>query len=644
MSTEARLALMAGDRLEYRFCSPEPARGRQPVPLETLLEQARAIDVRRCRRLTFGDAPLSHPDFFTLARACQELGLGRFAIETDGSPLAEASVVERLEASGVETVFVITGGMRRRIYETVMRDHDFARAVEGIQRTAASKMRVYVVVPVLRWTERDLEPLLDYLLEMRPRPTGFLLYPPEVGRVPRELRSILLSHSEQAGIAARLFEVCARHHVEFGFFDKRGLLPCAAAGALSRFGTVFFERMSRLAGVGSSSDARRVTMCADCSLSQSCPGVDAPYLEHFGKAGLEPVPLSVSMDWKLRPINRLDERGVKSVSTFDNDVESHGRSLVRVNGHCNMSCSFCYIDRTVPDFDAAELVRSIDGLASRNLDHLVLSGGEPTLHPELPSLIAHAKSLGFRTIEIQSNGVRSADMGYAKTLADAGLGKVTVSLHSADPEHSDRITRLPGAFGKTMRALHNYRQLGVLTQVAHVITKSNFEELPATVRFLREEFPASGGNLSICFGIAQPISDLVFTWVMPRFSEVEPFMREALDYCLDAGVGFGGMIGQGGYPPCMLGGDLRYYQENLGHIYRSEDHGDQFYKADRCAGCSFDPWCLGVRRYYVDTYGDAELSPFEADVGGIEVPPVPRGGAPRPREQLVTLGRGPAPR
>ncbi len=203
---------------------------------------------------------------------------------------------------------------------------------------------------------------------------------------------------------------------------------------------------------------------------------------------------------------------------------------------------------------------------------------------------------------------------YAKVLADAGLSKITVSLHSVDPEQSDKITRLPQAFGKTITSMHNFRQLGVLTQIAHVITKANFEELPNTVRFLREEFPEDEGHLSICFGVAQPISDLVYTWVMPRFDEIKPFMKAALDYCLETRVGFGGMIGQGGYPPCMLDGDLRYYEGNIRNIYRSADWQDQFYKADRCKECSFDPYCVGVRRLYVETYGDAEIVPFKADI------------------------------
>ncbi len=255
-------------------------------------------------------------------------------------------------------------------------------------------------------------------------------------------------------------------------------------------------------------------------------------------------------------------------------------------------------------------------MARSGTRHFVISGGEPTLHEGLVELVRHAKSLGsFDVIEMQSNGVRCADAGYAHALAEAGLNRVTMSLHCADPEHSDRITRLPGGFAKTVQAMHHFRSLGVLTQGAIVITRENYRELPEMVRFLRKEFPAEGGYLSICLAVAQGISDLVLPWVIPTFTEIRPFVAEALDTCLETGVGFGGMIGQGGYPPCMLGGDLRYYEgPPLDHVFRSENSDEEFTKADRCRECSFDPHCLGPRRSYVKHYGDAEIRPFRAVV------------------------------
>ncbi|MFO0629330.1 MAG: radical SAM protein [Polyangiales bacterium] len=635
--SEVRLNLFHGDRLEYRFCTPQWRATRRPAPWRELLAALDDVDPKRCQRLLLGESPLEHPELHALLDVCRARGIAHLAVETDPASLAPDGVVEDLAARGVEKLFVVSGGLRRRVHEQVLQaPGTFDDAMRGLRRAAAGAPQLYVVVPVLRWTEPDVDPLLDALLALPGKVQGLLLSVPEVAQVPEVMRRVLLPHGALARVAARAFAQCQRVGVERGFSVKRGVLPCAADGALDRFGGVFFDRMTYLKHAPAEPFAR-VAACEACSLSQSCPGVEPAYLEAFGADALRPIPLEVSMDWNLKRANRLEQREFKNVSDFDNDVEGNGRALLRINGHCNMSCAFCFVDRTVPDFDEADLLSQIERMAARDPSHLVLSGGEPTLHPALPRLIARATELGFREVEIQTNGVKAADADYAKALVDAGLSKVTVSLHSVDPERSDKITRLTGGFAKTVAAMHNFRDLGVRTQVAHVITKANHAELLDTVRFLRTQFPEREGHLSICFGVAQPISDLVYTWVMPTFTEIKPHMKAALDECLAHGVGFGGMIGQGGYPPCMLDGDLRYYEGNLGNIYRSADYAEQFYKAERCRACSFDPYCLGVRRLYVETYGDAELTPFTASLDAL-VPPAVR-PMPSAPAHLVPLRR-----
>ena len=121
--------------------------------------------------------------------------------------------------------------------------------------------------------------------------------------------------------------------------------------------------------------------------------------------------------------------------------------------------------------------------------------------------------------------------------------------------------------------------------------------------------------------------------MIPTFSEIKPYVCEALDFCLETGVGFGGMIGQGGYPPCMLDGDLRYYRNVLDKVFRSEDSSEQFYKSEKCKECSFDSYCLGPRRSYVEHYGDAEIRPFHA-----EIAPPARRPRRRPRRRRAAGG------
>lgn len=615
------------DSLEYRFAAPGWKVAPEPVPIDEVLGRAREIDAERCQRLTFsGGSPLRHPHFVDLVLECHRLGFQHVALETDAAALARRGVVTLLDRLGFRELFVVMGGLREAVHEAVLREKDSLRlGLEGLQRAVASAgkggPRVYLVAPLLRANVDDLDPLLEWAIGLGGL-QGFLLSLPEIGRVPEDSRGALLPYGTQAEVSARLFRRCQGKNVEYGFTSKRGILPCATHGALEHFATVFYDRSQFFKhGREGGEEFVRVDACRECSLTHSCAGVEKPYLDRFGSAEFESVPLETSMGWKLRRINRLEDFEYRNISPFKNDSPVNPRGLIRINGHCNMSCSFCFVDRTAPDFDVEQLQREIEQMARGGTRHLVLSGGEPTLHPQLPELLRFAKSQGvFDVIEMQSNGVKCADMSYARELVEAGLSKVTFSLHSIDPEHSDSITRLPKAFGKTIQSIHNFRRLGVLTQIAHVLTKANYRELPDTVRYLRREFPAEGGHLSICLAIAQGISDLVFQWVIPTFSEIKPFVSDALDFCLENDVGFGGMIGQGGYPPCMLDGEVRYYEGVLDKVFKSDDSSDQFYKPEKCKECSFDPYCLGPRRSYVEHYGDAEIKPFKRQISAVPRP------------------------
>ncbi|MBS3809033.1 MAG: radical SAM protein, partial [Desulfobacterales bacterium] len=74
---------------------------------------------------------------------------------------------------------------------------------------------------------------------------------------------------------------------------------------------------------------------------------------------------------------------------------------------CNMSCSFCF-NRSLPEIPDA-LPEDVEKIASTcrrlGIAHIDFLGGEPTLHPELASLVAVICQHGLR-ITLSSNGTR----------------------------------------------------------------------------------------------------------------------------------------------------------------------------------------------------------------------------------------------
>jgi radical SAM protein with 4Fe4S-binding SPASM domain len=112
------------------------------------------------------------------------------------------------------------------------------------------------------------------------------------------------------------------------------------------------------------------------------------------------------------------------------------------------------------------------------------TGGEPTLRPDLPDLIAYAKSRRLRT-NLITNGIRCGSDGYVNTLA-AGLDSAQVSLEAADAEIHDTIVGRRGAWQHTVQGIQNLKEAGIHVHTNTTINSVNRHNLLALVDFLAE--------------------------------------------------------------------------------------------------------------------------------------------------------------
>ena len=74
---------------------------------------------------------------------------------------------------------------------------------------------------------------------------------------------------------------------------------------------------------------------------------------------------------------------------------------------CNLTCGYCTeYDRTSDPAPYDELALRLAKLAELRAWAVCLTGGEPTVHPRLPDLVAEMKRLGFRRRMLITNGTR----------------------------------------------------------------------------------------------------------------------------------------------------------------------------------------------------------------------------------------------
>jgi MoaA/NifB/PqqE/SkfB family radical SAM enzyme len=118
---------------------------------------------------------------------------------------------------------------------------------------------------------------------------------------------------------------------------------------------------------------------------------------------------------------------------------------------CNLDCTFCYNDRARAERERAltddEWCGLLDELSAMNVLTLVLSGGEPLVHPGFFRIAAHARARGF-VIRIKTNGHTLRGAILDRVIDEVAPYTVEVSLHGATAATHDRQTQVPGSFAR----------------------------------------------------------------------------------------------------------------------------------------------------------------------------------------------------
>jgi len=119
---------------------------------------------------------------------------------------------------------------------------------------------------------------------------------------------------------------------------------------------------------------------------------------------------------------------------------------VSVTDRCNFRCTFCMPAEGLPWLPKTEILtfeeitRLVRLFLSLGVRSLKVTGGEPTVRAELPKLVRMLRDLDPDVdISMTTNGLLLDRL--ARPLAEAGLDRVTVSLHSLLPHRFEGMTR-----------------------------------------------------------------------------------------------------------------------------------------------------------------------------------------------------------
>jgi len=154
---------------------------------------------------------------------------------------------------------------------------------------------------------------------------------------------------------------------------------------------------------------------------------------------------------------------------------------------CNQRCLFCSNpenERTLSLGDAHEQLKK---LKKAGYFGVILTGGEPTLHPELERIVRMSRDEGLH-VRMITNGQCTAEEGVLEELIRAGLQHVHLSVHSARPEVQSYLTSNPDSWANLYKTFKLVEKLNITCDVNTVICAQNADHLDQTVQTIIERF------------------------------------------------------------------------------------------------------------------------------------------------------------
>jgi len=283
---------------------------------------------------------------------------------------------------------------------------------------------------------------------------------------------------------------------------------------------------------------------------------------------------------------------------------------------CNNNCLFCVQadNKCKGNRSFEEIKADLEGSKER-CSEVVLTGGEVTIRDDFFEVVKLAKELGYKNIQIQSNGRMFSSLDFCRNAMDAGATSFALALHGYSSEQHDGLTKASGSFKQTVQAIKNLKSLGGDVLMNTVVVKQNYKDLEK----IAELFVSLGvDQFQFAFVHAMGNAWKNYDEVVPKMSDVKGYLHKGLQIGIDAGK----RVMAEAMPYCMMKGYENYVSEKF--IPDSEIRGLKFQntndftflrrnhgkiKFSQCKGCKFDQVCEGPWKDYSEKMGEEE---FEA--------------------------------
>ena len=153
---------------------------------------------------------------------------------------------------------------------------------------------------------------------------------------------------------------------------------------------------------------------------------------------------------------------------------------LQLTGRCNLACRHCYLGpaRRV-DLAVAQVATVLREFEAMGGLRVLLSGGEPLMHPQWEAINALLAALPVRRV-LLSNGTLLEDMDPAAL----NLDEVQISLDGLEAGH--QALRGPGSFARALAGARAVKAAGLDLSIATMVHPGNLAEMPGLEELVQE--------------------------------------------------------------------------------------------------------------------------------------------------------------
>ncbi|MEM7814833.1 MAG: radical SAM protein [Candidatus Aenigmatarchaeota archaeon] len=157
-----------------------------------------------------------------------------------------------------------------------------------------------------------------------------------------------------------------------------------------------------------------------------------------------------------------------------------------VTNRCDLACWYCFFYAKAMGYvyepsleQIREMMRNLRAERPVPPNALQLTGGEPTLHPQILEILEAARDEGFEHVQLNTNGIRIAnDAAFARAVRERGVNTLYLSMDGVTAKTN------PKNFWEVPKVIENCRQTGMgIVFVPTVINTVNDHEVGAVLKY-----------------------------------------------------------------------------------------------------------------------------------------------------------------